>query len=88
MDLQKIFSLEFKHIQHDIKERTSAKDFTRRIASRREYLPRYSQMNQFLSRMMANYPFRQVSAWQEWARVLTDNATDMMQAVQDLYTLG
>ena len=37
---------------------------------------------------MANYPLRQVSAWQEYAQVLTDNATDMMQAVQDLYALG
>ena len=48
IDLQKIFNLEFKHIKHGIRERTSCKDFTRRIASRKEYLPRYSQMNQFL----------------------------------------
>ena len=88
IDLAKVFNLEFKHIRHDIRERTSAKDFTRRIAARKEFLPRYSQMHQFLTRMMDRYPFRQASAWQEYAQVLTDNATDLMQAVQDLYTLG
>ena len=88
IELQKIFNLQFKHIQRDVRARIKAGDFTRRIAGRREFLPRYSQMSQFLTRMMRCYPFRQTSPWQEFAQVLTDNATDMMQAVQDLYTLG
>ena len=57
IDLQKVFTIEFAHIQHDIGERTNPRNYTRRIATRKEFLPRYSQMNQFLTRLMANYPF-------------------------------
>ena len=72
----------------DIVQIISRKDYKIKVAHKKQYLTRFAQMTQFVTRLVEGYPYTEKSAWDEFQQLLIDNAADIMQAVQDLYTLG